>query len=355
MSTWRKQDIFKLVVTIFVLGLTGLLFAPFYAEILLAAIFAFAIEPTLGRFLQARHLRYKTSVAGILVGMFLLMAAPITMVAYKAYAYFLAISKAGFQNTDLFKKLVVFRTQLFGYANDLLETMHLQNAFDMAGFSEEALSRAGNFAVGLATGFAARVPEVLLSVFVFCVALYFFLAEARMIKNAFLRMHFLSASESRQLIAALQSSSYTSVVTSVALGACQAVFVTVGSLIFDGGDAAVVFVITFFCSFVPVIGAGPVAFAMGIYKLVMGSYGQAFGFLIVGMIAGTADNVLRPYLFSSSDDNLHPVASLLALIGALMIFGMPGVFLGPVIASIAVKIIPIFYSSTATAAAKDPA
>ena len=40
----------------------------------------------------------------------------------------------------------------------------------------------------------------------------------------------------------------------------------------------------------------------------------------------------------------------MALIGALIIFGMPGVFLGPVIASMAIAVVPIFYPPVPVAA-----
>ena len=343
MNAWKKHDYFKAVlVTVFMVALLSL-FLPFYAEILLAAVFAFAIEPALGRLLQARHLRWKTSVATILGAMFLFVAAPISLVAYKAYVYFLEISQIGVQNTDWFKKLIVFRTQVLALTNQALHGMHLENQIDLAGVSEDGLSRVGNFTVQMSTRLIYHIPEVLLSVFVFCVALYFFLAEARLVKNVFMRMQVLSTIEAEKLIRVFQKSSFNTVVTSLSLGALAASVVSLGALVFGGGDFSVVFVVTFFCSFVPVIGAGPVALVIALYKLVMGSYGAAFGFLIVAVIVGIVDNGVRPYLISSNDGDLHPVVSLLALIGGLVIFGMPGVFLGPVVASAAMQIVPIFY------------
>jgi predicted PurR-regulated permease PerM len=345
MGTWKKQDIFKLVVTSVLILAMFALFIPFYSETLLAGVFALAIEPALGRYLQSKHLRWKASVAGILGAMFLIVAGPISMVAYKAYIYFSGISQTGFQNTEIFKKLVLFRAQLLKFANQLLHTMHMENQIDLAGLSEEALNKMGTLFVAVSTNFIYRVPEVLLSVFVFCVALYFFLAEARLIKGTFLRLQFLTLSESEKLIRVMQKSSFNTVVTSVSLGAIAASIVSLGSLILRGGDFTVVFVITFFCSFIPVIGAGPVALVLGLYKLVLEAYGEATGFLIVAIIVGIVDNVVRPYLISSNEADLPPAISLLTLIGALMIFGAPGIFLGPVIASMALAVVPIFYPS----------
>jgi predicted PurR-regulated permease PerM len=130
------------------------------------------------------------------------------------------------------------------------------------------------------------------------------------------------------------------VVSAVVIAVVQATIVGLGSLFLHTGDFAIVWVITFFCSFVPVIGAGPVAFSMGLFKLIEGDIGIAVGFFIVAAIAGTVDNLVRPYLISSGENDLHPVVTLLTIVGGLVIFGMPGLFLGPVIASVAVKIVP---------------
>jgi predicted PurR-regulated permease PerM len=168
----------------------------------------------------------------------------------------------------------------------------------------------------------------------------------------------LTPAESKRFIEILQKSSYNTVVSSVVIAAMQATIVTVGALILGSGDFTVVWVVTFFCSFIPVIGAGPVALALGVGDLLMGQYGTAIGFLVVAIVAGTMDNLVRPYLIASGDEDLHPVVSLLAIIGALLIFGMPGLFLGPVIASVAFKIIPAMQNApepAVTASGKDPA
>lgn len=343
MTEWRKQDIFKVsLITILMLAFLGM-FLPFYAETLLAAVFALAIEPALGRWLQLKHLRLKASVAGILVMMFVLVAGPISIVAYKFYLFLSGITQTGFQNTEMFQKLVLFRAQLLKFANKVLHTMSLENKIDLGGLSEEALNKIGTFMVAASTDFVYKIPDALISIFVFCVALYFFLAEARMLKTGFLRMKLLTQSEAEKLITVMQKASYNTVVTSIILGLLAAVMVALGAVFLDAGDFTVVFVITFFCSFVPVIGAGPVAFALGIYKLVMGAYGDAIGLVILSGVVGLTDNIVRPFLISSGEDDLHPAVGLLALLGALMIFGMPGLFLGPVIAIIAINVLDIFY------------
>lgn len=349
---WDRKRIFKFVLAASFLTAFTVLFLPFYAEILLAAVVAFAMEPVLGRWLQFRHLRWRPSVALILVLMFVAVATPVTVVAYKTYAAIVETSKSGFQNTELYQKAINLKTVLTRAANRVTDTLGIEEQFDLAGVSEDGLSRVANWVMAFLSSTVASVPYMLISVFIFCAALYFFLAEAAVIKRIFNRQGVLYPHESDRLIKVLQDASYSTMVTSVVIACTQGVIVSVGALICDAGDFMIVFVVTFICAFIPVIGAGPVALALGAYKALLGDYGPAIGLGVVAVIAGTADNLLRPYLISNSEEDLHPVVSLLAILGALVIFGMPGIFLGPVIASVAVKIIPTLYAPP-TVDAKD--
>lgn len=349
---WDRKTIFSLFLAAVFLGAFTLLFVPFFGEVLLAAVVALAMEPALGRWLQPKHLRWRLSVALILIAMFIAIAAPVSMVAYKGYTAAVEVSKIGIQKTDAFNKVVGAKNALINFGNRISNTIGLGDQVDISGMSEEHLGNFANAALGFLTGTLGSVPTLLLSVFIFCAALYFFLAEAAVIKRVFYRQNLLEPFKADRFIETLQRASFATVISSVVISIMQGTIVTLGSLIFGVGDWLVVFVVTFFCAFVPVIGAGPVALALAAYSLLMGEVGDAIGLGVVALIAGTADNLVRPFLVSSGEEDLHPVVSLLAIIGALIIFGMPGLFLGPVIASVAVKIIPILYSPP-TVDAKD--
>lgn len=353
--SWNRKEIFKYAVATIFLSAFALLFVPFYAELLLAAIFALAIEPALGRWLQPRHFRWKISVAMILVGMFVVLAFPINYVAYRTYRYFLKISTAGVQNSELFQRLASFKAKLAEMITQFTSRWDLADQFDFNGLLDDGLNHTFNFVVGVSTNLASKIPTLLVSCFVFCAALYYFLAEARSIKTVFMKQRLLTPPEANHLIDLLQRSCYNTVVSSIAIAALQASVVAIGSLIFQTGEFPVVWALTFFLSFIPVIGAAPVALALGIAELLMGSYGDAIGFVVVAVIAGTVDNLVRPYLISSGEQDLNPVVSLLAIIGALLIFGMPGLFLGPVIASVAVKILPTLFGEPAPLPATEAA
>jgi len=353
--SWARKDIFKYAVATFFLTAFAILFAPFYGELALAAIVALAMEPALGRWLQPRHLRWKFSVAGILVVMFTVLAFPITYVGFRTYKYFLKLSQSGVQNSELFQRLTEFKTKAIQFVDAWTVRWGLETQFDLSTSLDEVLSNAINLLVHASGQLAAKAPVLLLSIFVFVAALYYFLAEARTIKSAFMKQRLLSPEETTRLLNVLQNSSFGTVVTSFVIAIMQATIVTLGALIFGYGDWSVVWALTFFCSFIPVIGAAPVALALGLVALIMGDTGSLIGMIVVAVIAGTTDNLVRPFLISSNEQDLHPVVGLLAIIGALLLLGMPGLFLGPVIAGVAIKIIPTLFGPPPTEAVKGPA
>ena len=60
----------------------------------------------------------------------------------------------------------------------------------------------------------------------------------------------------------------------------------------------------------------------------------AGGMLITAGVVGIIDNVIRPYM-QSSHDEIHPLVAILSIFGGLLVLGLPGLFIGPVVAAMA--------------------
>jgi predicted PurR-regulated permease PerM len=64
----------------------------------------------------------------------------------------------------------------------------------------------------------------------------------------------------------------------------------------------------------------------------------AFVMLAAGGVAGVADNVVRPWVLRGREA-MHPLVSLLAILGGIERFGLLGVFVGPVFAAMAIGVL----------------
>lgn len=153
-----------------------------------------------------------------------------------------------------------------------------------------------------------------------------------------IKSEILSENKIHRLIELFEKICHMVLVSTVLIAFLQATIVAVGSLIVGYEGILIIFAIAFFLSFTPVLGSAPITLALIGYALVNGNYGHAVILVIVAILAGTLDNVIKTYVFSAADDSVHPLIALLAIIGSLAMFGPLGLFLGPVIAELAVQI-----------------
>lgn len=126
---------------------------------------------------------------------------------------------------------------------------------------------------------------------------------------------------------------------------------TLGGLAFWvlGLPSAVVWgvAMTFF-SLIPLAGAFVVWIPAAIYLAAIGSWGAAIGLTLWGSIViGLIDNFLRPKLVGERA-KLHELFIFFAVLGGLQVFGIVGLFLGPVVLAIALALFDAFrYPETA--------
>lgn len=318
----------------------GFMFLPFWKPILMAALFGFALVDVVERFSYKKRRGIPTLL--ILIGFCLILILPLLFIILRIANSVLSIKTENFSETSLYKSIegLVYRVQ------ESMENVMSKFNMDATELPQPLtiLTKALSWLMNQTTVIAGNVPELVLALFVFSIALYYFLTEARSIKLAFVRMEILDRDELDQIITIIKKSSYRTLIASAVIGTVQGLIVAFGALAFGYHEFVLVFIITFFASFVPVIGAAPIAVVLALISLVNGSVGAAIGLIVVAVVAGSVDNLIKPYLVSSANESpVHPVVSLLAIIGAVIVYGIPGLLLGPILMELAVRIIPVFF------------
>ena len=108
--------------------------------------------------------------------------------------------------------------------------------------------------------------------------------------------------------------------------------------------------LTFVGSFLPAIGTGLVWIPLGVYLIVTGQL--LSGVLLLAfcsvVVVGISDYVIRPRLVGKEE---HPLLTLLALLGGLEVFGLPGLLVGPMLMALFVAILRIYEREQVEAAA----
>lgn len=339
-----KENIFKILVILVSLYATAYVLSPFIPVILLAGVVAFAIFPLLYRIENLKWCNPTLSLYLLTSGLFLFISIPFFGAISKIYSKLLSIDLsddgkkailAGFQGQR--KHLVDTFTQFFSQFG-------LRTSFNIDAMINDSVQKTLGAAIQFSTYLVTQIPEVLFSFGVFLVTLFLFLRHRDWMEKTFRSVNLIEPEETTAIVTILKVTSYSAVFSSIATGIIQSVIVTLGAAVFLKVDLELVFIVTFICSFIPVIGAAPIAFLLAIYGWAKSDPVSGIGMLVVGSISGVADNIARVYLLKIAKDKLHPFWSLVALIGGILVLGLPGLFLGPVIVSATMQIVPMLLS-----------
>jgi predicted PurR-regulated permease PerM len=336
-----NRRIVRIVLTGVIFFLFGLMFVPFLTPLLMAALFAFALDGIVSRW-GLKGSKRKAPTAVILTGFFFLVSFPVTLVAFRIFALAKELSETRMESTSFYQSLEKI---VFSVSVKIESIFHSLNATPPEGGLMQYLPKAGSWVLSYVGNLASSAPELVIQLFVFSAALYFFLTESRFIRATVSSFKILSEQEVNSILRVVKRSSYTALVVTAGIGAIQAMIVAFGGLIFGYKEFFLIFVITFFTSFIPVIGAAPIAFLLSAISFIQGDIFSGVGLLIVALVAGSVDNIIKPLIVaSSSEESLNPVISLLAIIGAVIVYGLPGILLGPILTELTLKIVPILFS-----------
>ena len=354
----KTGQIFRIGILVVVYGLFAILFLPFAKSILFAALFAFALNPVLKRLkiLKSRiqkvaHFSEKHLVLSLVFSIVGLFFIPLILVIISGVATIRELKAAGIQNNPLFMNLETALSKL----TSLVQQFSLHYGFNIADQLDlkEKAAAVGEKLFEFFTSLVTQLPWFLFQFIVFCFTLYFILVRRREIRNWLLSLGLLSKEQVAKFSEVFQGTCYLVLVSSVFVATAQALVVSIACLIAGYNDFLIIFLIAFFMSFVPVIGSAPLTISLILHSLFQAHYGSMTILIIAASIAGVVDNVIRTYMLSQQEDSSHPLVSLLSLIGAMSLFGFLGLFLGPIITELAVKISKIIFPASDTAEEAD--
>ncbi len=122
----------------------------------------------------------------------------------------------------------------------------------------------------------------------------------------------------------------------------QGILTGVTLWIFGTPDAAFWGTVTFFLSFIPVLGTPIVWGPAGLIAISQGDTGRGIGILLVGLIVLTnVDNVLRIILAKRMGD-VHPLITLTGVVLGVPLFGILGLVVGPLLIAYLIVLFKVF-------------
>lgn len=164
--------------------------------------------------------------------------------------------------------------------------------------------------------------------------LFFFLRDGKKMLKFLMRLCPLGDNNEAMLYEKFTSTAGATLKGTVIIGLLQGML---GALLFWATDiqGAIVWgLVMAAASILPPFGTGIVWLPAGVIMLITGNYIAGIIILASGiLVIGTIDNFLRPVLVGK-DTQMHPVLVLMSTLGGILLFGITGFIIGPIITSV---------------------
>jgi predicted PurR-regulated permease PerM len=338
-----QDTVNKAVVLLLALGISALFLAliwPFLMAILLAGIFAGLAHPLFlrleGLFGGRRHL---ASLATLLI-LALMVVLPLALLGSLLVAQTLDLTQSvalwikehlnePVARTELLQRLP-FHDLLAPHWNTLAK--HASEA--TAGLSKALVEGLSSVTLGAA--------KLLFLTFVFLYSLYFLLMDGHRLLARILYYLPLNARDERLLLERFTSVTRATLRGSLLIAILQGglagiAFAVAGipNAVFWGSVMAIL-------STIPNVGAALVWVPAAAILIIQGDTTSGIALAaFCALVVGSLDNVLRPILVGK-DTKMHELLIFFSTLGGIFLLGFPGLFIGPVIASLFVSIWEIY-------------
>jgi predicted PurR-regulated permease PerM len=209
---------------------------------------------------------------------------------------------------------------------------------------DQYLGIVNNFLLNFFQGLAGSIPTLAILLLIMIICTYSFLNHAEGVKKFFQKITGFSDERMKEVTGIFIKDSRQVYISNIATGGIQSLIVAIGVTVLGLGDFFLVFFLTLILSFVPVVGAAPVAFLFALLAFLKDNNTAAIILVVLGSFTGVIDNLLRPWLTSFGESKIPPVVAFICVIGGALLLGFPGLFIGLLIGSIAFDTLPIFWA-----------
>lgn len=336
----RLSKIFLLVLVIAISAIFFGMIRSFLVTILLAAIFAGMAQPLYLRFAGwFRGRRGLASAATLLVLLFLV---------FVPFLLFLGIVAA--QAVSVSGKITPWITDQVSHPDRWVQYLEDLPFYDkIEPYREEILRKAGalvggisEFLINSLSSATRGTVAFFFQLFVMLYAMFWFLMDGGAVLRKILYYMPLKHEDEMRMLDRFTSVTRATLKGSLVIGIVQGglaglAFAVVGidSALFWGTLMAVL-------SIIPGIGTGLVWLPAAIILIAGGHVAKGIGLAVwCALVVGSVDNVLRPSLVGK-DTKMHDLLIFFGTLGGILLFGVPGFIIGPIVAALFITVWDIY-------------
>ena len=316
----EMRRLFVLSLILILLSLAFIILKPILISIIIGLIFAYSFNPIYKRFFKIFKEKNTASITTVML-VFLIFFIPL---------WFLTpiLIQQTFDLFDFVQNLNIrgFIESVFPTATDSF----LQGIYSVViNFIGTVTSTILSSLTDLLLGLPNRLLHLTTVIFVF----FFALRDQEKLKNYVSGLSPFRKDKEKILINQFKGMTSAIIYGTIFVGVLQGILTGVGLFIFGIPRALVFTIIAIFASIIPVLGPWAVWMPTSAYLFFSGNTAAAIAFTIYGaIVVSSFDNLLRPYLVSKKTGTSSAII-LVGMIGGLIVFGIIGLILGPLILS----------------------
>jgi len=205
----------------------------------------------------------------------------------------------------------------------------------------EAIQAAVQYAGMGILSLGKNIPLFLLQSIVSVISCFFFLLDGERFMKWLLGLNILDKEVQDKLVGSFHGTAISAILSGLAAASCESVFMLAAFLAMDLPGAFLAAGSVFIASWLPVVGATPVWLAAMVYLYTQGMLTKMILLFVIGSVAGITDNLFRALVLNGRAA-MHPLIGLLAIFGGLDMFGILGVFIGPLLVAMFISLLKIW-------------
>jgi predicted PurR-regulated permease PerM len=198
----------------------------------------------------------------------------------------------------------------------------------------ESIEAVGALLVGGLSTFALGTAQFLFMVLVFCYTLFFFQIDGKRVVHTILYYLPLQDRDERLMLDKFTSVTRAMVKGTLLIGLLQGTLAGIAFAVAGVDNAVFWGTVMAVLSIVPGIGSAVVWVPASAILMFQGNVFAGVGLAVFcALVVGSVDNLLRPVLVGK-DTNMHELMIFFGTLGGLFMFGVSGLLIGPLIASL---------------------
>jgi predicted PurR-regulated permease PerM len=308
---------------------------PYLNTMILAAILAFLFSGVFERLTRTVRNR---SLAAFLVTLLVL----VTILIPLSFAGYQIVREAGGLYTYLREQSI---SSQFA---DTLERIQTGLRSKIPGLSVETadisarLQQALNWIIGHIGPLFAGISRLIINFLLLLLFFFYLVRDGGRIKRRLMDLSPLSDQQETAIFSRIGHAIAATVRGQLVIALLQGLVASIGFYLFGVPNPVLWGAVLMLTSFVPTIGTTLVQAPAIIYLYSSGQTQAAFGLAVWAIVAvGLLDNFLGPKLIASGT-RMHPLVTLLAVLGGISLFGPIGILLGPIIISLLYALLDIY-------------